>query len=80
MAAALELQPSTNVRDMVDCVREAAERFHIVSLNRQIEVCEGLLSRNPLIDVAILGQFKAGRARSSTASPVGTFSLWASSR
>ncbi|HRW78022.1 MAG TPA: dynamin family protein, partial [Candidatus Sabulitectum sp.] len=62
MAAALELQPSTNVRDMVDCVREAAERFHIVSLNRQIEVCEGLLSRNPLIDVAILGQFKAGKS------------------
>ncbi|HQO61850.1 MAG TPA: dynamin family protein [Deltaproteobacteria bacterium] len=47
---------------MVDCVREAAERFHIVSLNRQIEVCEGLLSRNPLIDVAILGQFKAGKS------------------
>ncbi len=62
MAAALELQPSTNVRDMVDCVREAAEKFHIVSLNRQIEVCEGLLSRNPLIDVAILGQFKAGKS------------------
>jgi GTP-binding protein EngB required for normal cell division len=46
----------------MDCVREAAVRFHITSLNRQIEVCESLLSRNPLIDVAILGQFKAGKS------------------
>ncbi len=62
MATAPELQPSTHVKELVVCVREAAEKFHIVSLNRQIEVCEGLLTRNPLIDVAILGQFKAGKS------------------
>jgi GTP-binding protein EngB required for normal cell division len=36
--------------------------FHIVSLNRQISVCESLLGEEPLIDVAILGQFKAGKS------------------
>lgn len=34
--------------------------FHIVSLIRQVAACEGLLTENPLIDVAILGQFKEG--------------------
>ncbi len=62
MTAAPLMHSTTDVRKLVDCVREAAERFHIFSLNRQIEVCEGLLSRNPLIDVAILGQFKAGKS------------------
>lgn len=57
-----QMQSATHIREMVDCACEAAEKFHIVSLNRQIEVCEGLLSRNPLIDVAILGQFKAGKS------------------
>lgn len=62
MAIVPELQPSAHVRELVNGVREAAERFHIVSLNRQIEVCETLLIDNPLIDVAILGQFKAGKS------------------
>jgi len=43
-------------------VRKICEQFHIVSLNRQIEACEGLLTENPPIDVAILGQFKAGKS------------------
>ncbi|OPY72346.1 MAG: Bacterial dynamin-like protein [Syntrophorhabdus sp. PtaU1.Bin058] len=43
-------------------VREAATEFNIVSLNRQIEACEGLSMETPLIDVAILGQFKAGKS------------------
>ncbi len=51
-----------DVKALLDSVREAAGRFNIVSLNRQIEVCEGLLEKNPLIDVAILGQFKAGKS------------------
>lgn len=43
-------------------IREISSDYHILSLNRQIEVCEGLFTENPLIDVAILGQFKAGKS------------------
>lgn len=43
-------------------VREVCDHFSIVSLQRQIEVCEGLLSQDPLIDIAVLGQFKAGKS------------------
>ena len=38
------------------------DQFHIVSLNRQIEACKSLLHQDKLIDVAILGQFKAGKS------------------
>jgi GTP-binding protein EngB required for normal cell division len=31
-------------------------------LNRPIEVCRNLLSETPLIDIAVLGQFKAGKS------------------
>lgn len=37
-------------------------QFHILSLNRQIEACKTLFTENPIIDVAILGQFKAGKS------------------
>lgn len=60
--SALVNQPISDIRALVDGIRHATERFHIVSLNRHIEVCEGLLAQNPLIDVAILGQFKAGKS------------------
>jgi GTP-binding protein EngB required for normal cell division len=43
-------------------VRELCDRFSIVSLNREIEACQKLLVENPPIDVAILGQFKAGKS------------------
>ncbi len=43
-------------------VLELCDRFSILSLNRQIEACEKLLVQNPSIDVAILGQFKAGKS------------------
>jgi GTP-binding protein EngB required for normal cell division len=43
-------------------VRSICDRMQILSLNRQIEACEGLLIENPPIDVAILGQFKAGKS------------------
>ncbi len=54
--------PISDTKELVGRVNKAASRFHIVSLNRQIEVCESLLKENPLIDVAILGQFKAGKS------------------
>jgi GTP-binding protein EngB required for normal cell division len=43
-------------------VLDLCARFSIVSLNRQIEACEKLLIQSPPIDVAILGQFKAGKS------------------
>ena len=56
----------THIQDasghLLDDVRGICRQFQIVSLNRQIEACEGLLTENPPIDVAILGQFKAGKS------------------
>jgi GTPase Era involved in 16S rRNA processing len=43
-------------------IQEICDRFHIISLNRQIEACRNLLHQNQLIDVAILGQFKSGKS------------------
>jgi ribosome biogenesis GTPase A len=43
-------------------VRSTCDRMQILSLVRQVEACEGLLVENPPIDVAILGQFKAGKS------------------
>src|SRR4030042_7211157 len=43
-------------------LQEICNHFHIVSLNRQIEACKNLLCQDKLIDVAILGQFKAGKS------------------
>ncbi len=42
--------------------RSICDRMQILTLDRQIEACEGLLVENPPIDVAILGQFKAGKS------------------
>jgi len=42
--------------------RSVCDRMQILSLNRQLEACEGLFVENPPIDVAILGQFKAGKS------------------
>lgn len=47
---------------LLEDVRKVCKQFHILSLNRQIEACEGLLAGNPPINVAILGQFKAGKS------------------
>ncbi|MCX5847298.1 MAG: dynamin family protein [Deltaproteobacteria bacterium] len=43
-------------------VLDSCTRFSILSLNRQSEACQKLLIQNPFIDVAILGQFKAGKS------------------
>ena len=52
----------SSIRQLLDTVSNAAARFHIASLNRQIAVCQALFRENPLIDIAILGQFKAGKS------------------
>ncbi len=34
----------------------------MVSLHRPLQACQGLISDNQLIDIAVLGQFKAGKS------------------
>ena len=43
-------------------IGDICSQYRIMSLDRQIEACKGLFVENPLIDVAILGQFKAGKS------------------
>jgi len=43
-------------------IREICEAFRIVSLHRSLEAAESLLNESALIDVAVLGQFKAGKS------------------
>jgi GTP-binding protein EngB required for normal cell division len=47
---------------IVDRIREVSARFEVVSLNRDIDACENLFTQDQIIDVAILGQFKAGKS------------------
>nr|MCU0583146.1 dynamin family protein [Syntrophales bacterium] len=49
-------------RDGLQQVRDACGRMQILSLDRRLEACEALFIENPPIDVAILGQFKAGKS------------------
>lgn len=51
-----------HAQQLVEHAREIATRFRITPLNRQIEACERLFFSSGLIDVAILGQFKAGKS------------------
>ncbi|MGB9699900.1 MAG: dynamin family protein [Thermodesulfobacteriota bacterium] len=43
-------------------IQEIAQQFQITSLNRQIEACSNILNQKRFIDVAIFGQFKAGKS------------------
>jgi ribosome biogenesis GTPase A len=55
--------PIQNIsRHSLEDIRDLCARFSILSLNREIEACQKLLVENPPIDVAILGQFKAGKS------------------
>lgn len=60
--AAPAIATQDNAQHVLNTVQRACERFHIVSLTRSLEVCERLLAHNPVIDVAVLGQFKAGKS------------------
>ena len=55
-------QNNLTEHSLFTAIRRSCKRFQIVSLNRQIEICKTLLTENPPIDVAILGQFKAGKS------------------
>src|SRR5271157_3401026 len=66
MSCAINNDSVSRVQDvsqqLLNSVLGLCARFSIVSLNRQIEACEKLLVQNPPINVAILGQFKAGKS------------------
>jgi len=47
---------------ILDAIQKVSVRYKILSLARQISACKDLLAKNPFIDVAILGQFKAGKS------------------
>ncbi len=47
---------------ILDTIQKVSEKYRIFSLARQIETCRDLLTKNSVIDVAILGQFKAGKS------------------
>jgi len=49
-------------KGLLSLIRESCQTLRITSLNRRIEICETFLTENPPIDVAILGQFKAGKS------------------
>lgn len=49
-------------RSILEKVTETSRRFNLHSLNRQIEACQSLFGQEKIIDVAILGQFKAGKS------------------
>lgn len=62
---------------IIETLQDVCERFNITSLNRQIEAARELAADSRYIDVAILGQFKAGKTSfinsliGATALPVG---------
>lgn len=47
---------------IVDLVERICSKFRVTSLDRQISACKTLFTKSPDIDVAILGQFKAGKS------------------
>ena len=47
---------------ILDVVEQVCDTLQVLSLKRSTHVCRSLVRKNPLIDVAILGQFKAGKS------------------
>jgi GTP-binding protein EngB required for normal cell division len=54
--------PLPDIRNLLEIIASACERFQMISLNRQLEATRTLLEENPPIDVAVMGQFKAGKS------------------
>jgi len=57
-----DVQTETSGVTLVDIAERACRGYHITSLGRQIEACKSLFVESPFIDVAIFGQFKAGKS------------------
>ncbi|HOD76386.1 MAG TPA: dynamin family protein, partial [Syntrophorhabdaceae bacterium] len=47
---------------VLNTIEKICKEYGILSLSRQVDACKDLLARDPFIDVAILGQFKAGKS------------------
>ena len=54
--------PITQIRELLDLLSATVKSFSMVSLEKQLIATQALLSENPPIDVAVLGQFKAGKS------------------
>ena len=52
----------SQISNLLQTIHHASDRFHLISLARQLEAAQSLLAQNPPIDVAIIGQFKAGKS------------------
>lgn len=52
----------SHIRELLQTVHQATNKFQLSSLTRQLEAADNLLLQNPPIDVAVLGQFKAGKS------------------
>ncbi len=52
----------SEIRGLLEIIADACNRFQMISLTRQLDATLTLLSENPPIDVAVLGQFKAGKS------------------
>ena len=50
------------IRILLNKIEDACRIYQILPLTRQLEAAKTLLSENPPIDVAVLGQFKAGKS------------------
>jgi GTP-binding protein EngB required for normal cell division len=50
------------VPSALDTIQKVCAEYGILSLTRHIDACRDLLTKDPLIDVAIIGQFKAGKS------------------
>ncbi|MCX7982943.1 MAG: dynamin family protein [Syntrophales bacterium] len=53
---------TTPAKGVLKVVQEATQGLNLLSLQRELQVANRLVSQSPLIDVAILGQFKAGKS------------------
>lgn len=56
------MPPLLKIENLLRVIGQAKDKFQLVSLARQFDAAKSLLSENPPIDVAVLGQFKAGKS------------------
>jgi len=52
----------SEIQNLLQTIGQAKDSYQLVSLSRQFGAVKSLLSENPPIDVAVLGQFKAGKS------------------
>jgi GTP-binding protein EngB required for normal cell division len=52
----------TSVESLLTRIEQICAQFRIITANRQIESCQNLLQEEQFLDVAVFGQFKAGKS------------------